>query len=559
MLTSPASVPDRAALPALCRGLVVVEHASGLVIEGGPYRMLLTGDAARLLPRLLPLLDGRHGFGAVCAELSIEPGLLRQALELLDSWGVLEPPGTPVREQAVPGRAVPADTAIFHSRTAGSLDGARGAESPLDRAAAANVLLLTGARLGERLTDDLAASGVGTIRGGRTDPDAGNGEPDRDDDLVVVLDEPGAPVPLDVVLRRARANGVPVLRIARVSGAVETGPLFWPGETACAGCLRRGRDDQPRTAGGTSVDEAGDDLLAARAAMEALAVLARGTAATTLNTVLRTSLTDFATERLLLVPDADCPECGDPKYGPSDEAALLIDAYERHQALPPGRPAPPPRILAPRRRQLQRLMNRRSTIPTSPSRALPPEEPGERPPGPIHLDAVAALLSRTAGTHAHQTHGAVTRDTRRAVAGDVALGSVELYVLADEDLFELPGTVFAYDDIAHRVRSVHAEPVPWRTAAPPPPPYRAGAALVIAACISRTAAVYGDGAWRLAHLDAGFAATRLATAAPHLGIRADFAFGQGGDLAEWLELDPARQAVTALAWLVPPSGEGGST
>lgn len=49
---------ERTELPRLCRDLVVVPDASGLLIEGGARRQVFRGSGAALLARLMPLLDG---------------------------------------------------------------------------------------------------------------------------------------------------------------------------------------------------------------------------------------------------------------------------------------------------------------------------------------------------------------------------------------------------------------------------------------------------------------------------------------------------------------------
>src|SRR6185437_7794017 len=71
------------ALPELCRGLAIVPGADGLLIEGGPRRHWLPGQAAALLPGLLDLLDGRHDRPAITGALGLTDRQLGRVLSVL--------------------------------------------------------------------------------------------------------------------------------------------------------------------------------------------------------------------------------------------------------------------------------------------------------------------------------------------------------------------------------------------------------------------------------------------------------------------------------------------
>ncbi|MFD8810002.1 hypothetical protein ACFV23_00485 [Streptomyces sp. NPDC059627] len=526
-----AAVPDGTrTVPALCRGLVVVEATDGMVIEGGPHRMLLSGAAASgFLGALLPLLDGRHEPDELSALLDVEPAAVLQALELLDDWGVLEA-GTTAREEAVPE-----PTVTYYSRTAALTGGHGSAASVLDELSRSHVRLITGAELTRVLTEDLTAAGVGTVS------TAGEGGVPHGCDLVVVADEAGEPARLAAQVATGWQDNVPVLRLAAHDGAVEVGPLFWPGESACVDCFRRG--------GGTGGREGGgQELLAAAAAMEVLAVLARTTPVTTLNALVRTTTAGGRTERRLVAPDPSCPTCGDRGDRARDNGVRLIETYEWHVAAPPPRLMPAPRPLAPLRARRREASRSRVALPTSPAGRLP-AEPGTPPPaGPEWLVPLAAILPDVVAATA--VDGG---DPSSDGSGPVCVhGSVHVYVLTDLAPLGLPGRVFRYDEAGHRLLSVRADAPAWRGAllSSGPPVADLDAVVVVVADTGPLAPEHGDGAWRAAHLGAGIAALRLACAAMERQLPLTFGLGWSEDLPAVLELDPTRESVAAVAGLV---------
>ncbi|MGW5124035.1 hypothetical protein ACWEQ7_08240 [Streptomyces sp. NPDC004069] len=520
--------------PALCRGLVLAEAPDGLVVEGGPHRMLLGGEAVTgFLGELLPLLDGRHGPEELCARLAVEPTALADALELLDDWGVLESGGA---EQEW---AVPAETVTYYSRVAALTGGHRSADSVLEELSHAHVLLIADELSATDLEEDLIASGVGRVS---RDGDAGRPE---GYDLVVVAEQPYNEGSLEQWVSAVRHRGTPVLRLATGDGTVEVGPLFWPGESACVGCFR--------CAGGTTgtdgAPDAGQGLLVAAATMEVLAVLARTTPVTTLNTVVRTAVAGGRTESAVFAPEASCTECGDGDDRAVDDAVRLADAYEWHYAQPPRRLTPTPRTLAPRRQRLRTAAERRVLLPTSPWVELPDaraaaalgDTPEDGPHGAGTLGTLAALLPSAVGTNGPSQQGGP------------APAAVAAYVLGEFGSSAPPGQVFRYDDIRHRLLSVRADTPVWRTAllpgGPGPEAAAPAAAIVLVADAGALAAEAGDEAWHAAHVAAGIAAMNLAAAAQEQEVQLSFRLGWSGGLSGILELDPTRQSVATVAAL----------
>jgi hypothetical protein len=77
------------------------------------------------------------------------------------------------------------------------------------------------------------------------------------------------------------------------------------------------------------------------------------------------------------------------------------------------------------------------------------------------------------------------------------------------------------------------------------------AVIVLVAHVARIARKYSSFGYRLAHLDAGVAATQLITVGQELGLAVEFAPGWRADLADLLELLPEQEYITALAVLRP--------
>lgn len=548
-----------ATLPRLCRGLAMVRAAGDLVLEGGPHRVRLSGPAARtLLPELLPLLDGTHRTEAVCARLSITEAQLDQALRLLHSWGVLESPS------AAPAR--PDDQAsVYYSRQIAVGGGFTCAEDTLARLGSARVLVIAGDRLGDDLAADLTASGVGTVT--VADPDRA-ADPGGFDLLVLLDDAETFAVRAGAALR----SGVPVLRCAAAPHAVEIGPTFWHGDSACPACFRRGY----RAAFGEPVavgtDPARRGLLAGLTAAEVLAVLGHVTTPATGRTLVRVATPDHTTEKYLVAPEPGCTDCTG-----GEEPPTLLAAYDWATKLPPEELSPPLRFLAPAMTTFATLRTQRDILPSAPRRSLPPEPEipplsggwppappagpapaspapaGPAPDAPVDPARLAGILLRVAGRRGAGTASA--GDQRWAPTGGNLAGT-ELYVLSADDPFGLPGTIFRYDDVGHRVVAVRSDPVPVERCLRGTGLGTPRAAIVCVGNIGRLHPKYGPFAWRLTHLEAGCAAMQLAATARGYGLGVSFATAWDGDLATLLEIDPDWEIVTAVAALHPLDDTG---
>jgi bacteriocin biosynthesis cyclodehydratase domain-containing protein len=225
LLAETRAAPERPLLKPWYR---LSNDAHGVVLTYGASVLEFEGAAAtRLLPRLLPLLDGTRRVDDVVACLG-EPLRLaiEHALALLHERRLLTEP-------APEGLAENPRRAAELLAATDPLD--RSAARAAERLAAADVGLLGEAPVRDAVAGLLAASGVGTVsRLAWDDPPAAE---------LVIAAPSSEEVPL---LRRwndrALAARAPWLQLLPFDGLIAAvGPLFVPGDTACHECylLRR--------------------------------------------------------------------------------------------------------------------------------------------------------------------------------------------------------------------------------------------------------------------------------------------------------------------------------
>lgn len=293
--------------PRLVTGLAVIPTDDGLIVEGlaasgTAERRLFTGSAAtQVLPRLLPLLDGKHDVTDI-AEASGLPGEhAAQAIALLARSGLL---------RTGPTAQTPAE--VFIDRAFRSPQHIR------TRLAEAAVAVAVPEPLATILIDDLIDSGIGTVHRG----------PSADVDLLIADD--GQPADTDTAT-------------LRVAGR-EVGPLMTGVDTLCASCARADR---------TSGDfDAAPHLLGSLTVATALTALTGG------STVERGKLVidpdDLSVETVDVTPHADCDRCtlvddsqiarlewlnrgrptGSGDFRPQSHADLATSPLTAHDALP---------------------------------------------------------------------------------------------------------------------------------------------------------------------------------------------------------------------------------
>lgn len=263
--------------PATAAGLAVVSTGGGLLVEGGPTRRLFTGSAAYdLLPRLLPLLDGRTSLPAVAEMLSVPAAQVAQAVALLHRSGLLHD-----------GPVDRADAADAFLSRAVAATASRQPAGLRKRLAEAAVVVTAAGPLGDLVAADLTQSGIGMVTA-ELIPDAA---------LAVATDDR---------LAEVAATGTPVLRIGGDDRGVELGPLFTGPDTSCPRCFLGGEGP------GRPVDVlsiAAVQLLSALAVAEAVGWLTQLSAPATGRRMHRIDTATLERGIHEVTPSAGCPAC----------------------------------------------------------------------------------------------------------------------------------------------------------------------------------------------------------------------------------------------------------
>jgi SagB-type dehydrogenase family enzyme len=532
--------------PRLCRDLTMVPDGGTLLLSGGPRRHRLTGPGTgSALPRLLPLLDGRHDVTAIAAAAGLPDTAVRRLLTALNDCDMLEwLPGTSGASGAAAD--LPGHAESYFSRTIATLPSVTCTEELAGVLVGAAVLLVCSDPAAVSITEDLAGTGVPGARLRPTPAEVTSLDlawlTRADRGLAAVFDDDATA--LAETVRLLRGTGIPVLRFCGDSITTQIGPVFLDDWTACVCCFR---SVHPRLTG-TRVS-------GVTAALTAASILASLTGTGTTGRpwrMTRLDSRDWQSEALDVTPEAGCP--GGPHAGPpaaTDTEGALVFAYEwQHEKRPAILTAP----ANPTREQAQRLIAlsaERDPYPPAPARELTGEI------GP-ELAVLADILARTAGYR--EPLPAKSRIERWAPSGG-NLGSVQLYILAEGDIFGLPGTLFRYDDVEHRVLPVRADRIPLDAVLPgacraAEADERAAVLVIFVASVGRLARKYDEFALRLAHLDAGCAALQFAATAVGRNAAVSFAYAWHPGLDDLLELDPEDEVVTAVAVLHRLSEEG---
>ncbi|MFJ3694160.1 TOMM precursor leader peptide-binding protein [Streptomyces sp. NPDC090052] len=551
----------------LRRGLTVVPTERGLVVEGVGRRHLFGGASATdVLPRLFTLLDGDRDLAGIAGELGLDAAQLTSVLDLLTDRGLLEP---------VPSGVVTAEETVadYLSRTGPVAAADGGSGNALVRLAMSRVVLTGPAVVTGRIADDLRVCGVGEI----TTVAQGDPVPVGPANLLVVCDDGTGRVGeaygagaadrvgdadrVGEAYRIGVAEGCEVLRcsVRRTAGriaAIEIGPRFHPGHTACPDCLRTGHErafpeeelpEEELPEGSTPSGDASGELPGAVAGLFAGLVAAQITAvlAGTAHPVprrdlWRLTLPDHTSRRWTVAPEPGCRACGPIGTGAEQE----LDTVEWLLQSPPDEVFQGDSAAPDWPDPLDVL-----DLTTSPRRRLAAPDSTACTPGLLDEQAVSLLLSRTAGPR--ETTGAPGSLPSRWCPSGGNRGSVQLFLLTDESWPGLPGTAFKYDADAGTLIAVRADKpsVSELLGGTGLAGRQPRAAVVVTGAVYRLRGKYGDFAFRLAHLDAGCALAQCALVAAELGLEAELVSGDTGGLAGQLDLNPGDQLAMGIIGL----------
>lgn len=559
-------VPER---PKLVEGLAMVPLETGLLLEGGPERQLLRGEASvTLLPALLALLDGTRNVQELTEALPGETGnRVGKAISLLYGCGLLEEGR--FDQAALPART-DAQGATFLSRIVDSTRVNRNAGEAIARLSEAAVPVVAPGSLGPRLVAELERTGVG-------DPHllARPEDLDRAATLAVgiAIDAEDEQI-LGRLDAATRTTGAPWLRVARAPGGLDLGPRFEGGLTACHRCLSQlhggARDPTP----GDARSAAFDELLVGLAAAEVTALVSRVGGTQSTAGVTRIVLSDLRPRRLLVPPVPGCPVCCPlPEGAQWPRDALPVGyVFERSVDFPARH------LLNVKDHQnhykesnlaLQRAGKSYPSAPAVPlAAALETPMPegafragvpaGPLTPGRVDLAVLTGLLIRSFGLRDGEP-GSLTvpgKVGRWAPTGG-NLGSVQVYVAA-LDVDGLEAGLWFYEPWGRALQRLPggedaaALRALLAAAGGGAIPAAAPAALVLTAALARVGRKYSTFAYRSVHLDAGCALAQLGVVAEGYGLEPVVAARWNDDvILDALRLDAEQEPVTALFALRP--------
>ena len=506
------TLPER---PRLIPELVIVPlEDDGLMFVGAEVPQVLRGKSARrLLPGLLPLLDGHHTLSELSDNLpALRPTDVRDVVSLLFSRGLLEDG----HSAPVPDRL--ADVTSFVGR---HIDASRrhpNREAVAQRLAAATVCVSGPGLLTDRLAADLRCAGVGSVailRGGEW----------RSATLTILVSTGASG---DVAPASEPDGGAQTLLVRLGRSEAHIGPLLIERVTACPECVARAH---PHPAGEPSALQAA--LWTGLASLYAFLILTQLPPGPSLRGFRAQRFEDgeLIEETRLAVRLPGCQRCGmSGERWPPDDPRMLAWIYHCATSLSTRAMLSPKdhqahylveyaRLASEERRLVwgplaQPLSGDAIGAPARPLNALTPTAAREE----LDVSTIASLLARIAG----EIEEAGSR--RRLVPTGGNLGSVKLWVVARRVTGLSPGA-YLFDGRRKAldfVRSVDDEALRGALRACTLP----DCVLIGAGALATCASKYGAFAYRLIHLDAGVALAfaHLAAGALGVGIReyADF-------------------------------------
>jgi SagB-type dehydrogenase family enzyme len=476
--------------------MVLPYGATGLLIEGTRDTQVLNGRAARsFVPRLLEALDGRRTLEEL---LDAFPPYPRQAvydaLAMLFSRGLLE--DGPAAETAPELAPVSAFCGRYVDVT--RVNANRG--EALARLARTRVAVMGQGRARDALRSALEGCGLGAV----VDVADASALDDLDatTDLAVMVAE-GDDTQATAWLDAAWDKGLRVLHARVGARAVEVGPLFMPGKSACPHCMRRLRGAQP--------DTPADDLpfWCGVVALHAFH-LASGIGKPNLYNVCHAhervdGESIYSEHPLARLPG--CARCGLEGRGPdiAEPDGMIWLLHNAANGMPPRE------LLHPRDYQMHYAASNmmitkeapqpyygatRVALPPGEVLAVPPAWDGAlRPARPLTAPLLATLLQLAAGR---------TADGSRRIAPSAGgLGSAELFVVVRQMEGLEPGVYhyFAHEHVLERLRATSDQTLAGALGVPiaelPP------VLLVGTAHLTKVRQKYNDFAFRFGHLDAG--------------------------------------------------------
>ncbi len=203
----------------------VYKHDDQVIFHYGDSVICLKGRAAgAILPKLLPVLDGRHSVEDIASISGSDAQVVNAAIGLLERYDLLMDGTLPAEKDKL------TRTSVFFS----SIGGASSTEIVRDRLASARISVIGSSNAASEVLRGLLCSG---IEGAQTS--SFSSFDDEEVDLAIVAPATGELSRLREINKAAILKKQPWLQILPYDGRFSAiGPLFVPGETACYACFQ---------------------------------------------------------------------------------------------------------------------------------------------------------------------------------------------------------------------------------------------------------------------------------------------------------------------------------
>ncbi|RBQ20700.1 hypothetical protein DP939_06350 [Spongiactinospora rosea] len=522
-------------------GLVIAEVRKGeLLVEGTAKPQLFSGRHVEFVRRLLPLLDGRRSAAEIAATLGLPSvDIVRTALSLLYSCGMLEQGPTSEETRALESTSVPASVVSYLSRNVDSTrNNPSGVHAALKLARQPVVVAGPPGTLRSTLVRALGECGVTSTR----------------EDEVPLGPAPLPPAPIAVLID----DGTLALdRVAEFDASVRAGvgrwflvsvtgsgalisPIFEDGWSGCLPCYRAQRPPA-RSEEAAAIPAWQEDLLAGMVGGE-VCRLATGVEPLYDESAVR--IIDFDVWTAEVETFVQLPGCASCRPGtePIERDGLLAVAFEHDVTLPPRRYIP-----AGAHQNHYSASNIELHFFDRPRDWQPIDAVGEAG------SELAALLERSFGIREFIPATAERGATRRRWAPTGGnMGSQTAYLLPlGSNRAKLEPVVHVFDSAANLLlRSGIAVPAGRLAEAVPGAGADVDAVLVLTGDSLKLENKYQSLGYRIANQDSGVATWQLAFQAAHRGwtVKA-LAEWDDGLLIDLLDLDPRQTPVTTVLTL----------
>jgi len=490
------------------------------LIEGTGSRRVLSGRSARrILPDLLPLLDGTRGLPELAQALALQESRVRAVLVLLFSCGLLQQGPIDVAHRS--------PQEVLLSRLLDTTRANVNVGQAQQRLADGLVEIVAPDAVHAAIAAELTDLGISVAAANLENHQMAGTL------AVVWVDDDDRPAAARAA-QQSRERGVPVLLMSAGGDELTFGPYSATDYGACVDCYLA----QTRITRAEPLTAQVIAIAAALVAVEIVALIARVGTPLSLRGRARVDLGAGHTGNTYLAPRPGCRTCGDPCLPVQDPP--IAYQYETSVAFPPRRLVNP--------RDHQHHFEAANVALQFDSTEYPgrftidlPDPGGSAPAGDrsVTLAQLGTLLAGSCGLK-EPIPDRASKLRRWAPTGG-NLGSPTAYLVVN-DVVGLDSGCYAYVPVGHRLARLGPRPVAASGELDAP------VTIVFTGALLRVAKKYRTFAYRVIHLDAGVALAHLLLLSRLCGV--EFANVPQWDdraLLETFGVDRNVEAVTAVA------------